>query len=921
MDEKEVSTLFHSNAGYKHKLIQENSHIVTAYFNARHINYENTVLKELLNFQDSWGRSEFAKSRGQIHNHSVYFSKQHFEMVKSIMESKSDNQAKADELYNWFQSDTMNTDSIFSPNFVSMHPGGGKRDEVNDKNWICNKEKWAPPEGSFDVDNGVLLKSMDMCNTMRDVENFQLNVINKVMLHSCSSYCLRRDNCKADSKGVGNINKHGNVEKDGIIRHCRLQFGKYNEKEKTSDGKPLHEFQACITEGAHPIYEGPRDHPRLVQHAAIRPLSWLANCDTQAVIHHDLLALMKYIAGYACKGATTTSDMIKIYANLLKTSPSNSTLKSISQKLLLKSVGIVDTPGAAADFLNTGNILYRCSRRFRRIGISGYRVLDVQADKDGKVSKKSALDDFLKVERRNENPTITLYDWAKICNCPKSKQCGLDHVPIFTGFQNLYTWPITEDFAKGNLMIFSPGTWIKSEDLLNLNGVTYDNYTSAFVEFLDSEQCPEALRVMLTFAKKRYDAKEIKRSVKSNLDDIDIFSQSSSQSQSSDSIAKNTLGNQLMRDIAFQQQMHIIEGVIGEVVLPDGGPDFDWFASGREALCHIDITLIENGKDWLKNTIVSVECASVQHDYGNVHIPLVKPLLVNEKQRLIVYINMINLLAIAKGNVELTSTSNRILIQGCAGTGKSQVIKIISRLSRRLFKVKCAVLNLAPTGAAAVILPDGRTVHSIINIPKNSKKSDSSISLADYPMNQKTMKKIKGLTLDENDKLLLKCINSDERGMYGQKLTAWYNQRFCELSRVVYPELNNTIFGCIPCFNFFGDLFQLGAIGDRNLYMPPLASSSPTNIAGYTIYTSFNDVIILDEVMRQKPSQVKLLKYLNNIRLGKVTQTDWNDINERAFANLPDREKQNFNYSNPSLIWLTETWEEANKHNYEYLLI
>ena len=173
--------------------------------------------------------------------------------------------------------------------------------------------------------------------------------------------------------------------------------------------------------------------------------------------------------------------------------------------------------------------------------------------------------------------------------------------------------------------------------------------------------------------------------------------------------------------------------------------------------------------------------------------------------------------------------------------------------------------------------------------------------------------------MDENDKLILKCINSDERGMYGQKLTAWYNQRFCELSRVIYPELNDTIFGCIPCFNFFGDLFQLSPIGDSNLYKPPLASSSPANIAGYTIYTSFNDVIILDEVMRQKPSQVKLLKNRNNIRVGKVTQTDWNDINERVFDNLPDREKQHFNSSKQSLIWLTETWEEANKHNYKVL--
>ena len=454
IDEGDIYTLFRTDSAYKHKLIQENSHIVTTYFNARHINYENTVLKELLNFQDCWGRTEFAKSRGQIHNHSVYFSKQHYEMVKCIMESETDNQDKADKLFNWFQSDKMNTDSIFSPNFVSMHPGGGKCDEGNANKWIPNKEKWVPPEGSLDVDNDVLSRSIDTYSTIKDVKNFQINAVNKVMLHSCSNYCLRRKCKKTDPKQSGNDSV--------IVKECRFDFGEYDENEKKSSGKPLHEFQPCISEGAHPKYEGPRDHPRLVQHSAIRPLSWLANCDTQAVIHHDLLALMKYIAGYACKGATTTSDMINIYANLLKISPTNSTLKSIAQKLLLKSVGIVDTPAPAADFLNTSNVLYKCSRRFKRIGLSGFRLLEKHPDKDGKVSKKSALDKFFKDERIKKNPNITLYDWAKECDCPKSRPCGNDHVPLFTGFLNLYKWPIQEDFAKGNLMMFSPGTWKKS---------------------------------------------------------------------------------------------------------------------------------------------------------------------------------------------------------------------------------------------------------------------------------------------------------------------------------------------------------------------------------------------------------------------------------------------------------------------------
>ena len=64
--------LFFTDSVFKHKLIQQNSHIVTSYFNARHINYQNTVLKELFDFQEFWRRSEFAKSRGEIHDHSEF---------------------------------------------------------------------------------------------------------------------------------------------------------------------------------------------------------------------------------------------------------------------------------------------------------------------------------------------------------------------------------------------------------------------------------------------------------------------------------------------------------------------------------------------------------------------------------------------------------------------------------------------------------------------------------------------------------------------------------------------------------------------------------------------------------------------------------------------------------------------------------
>ena len=84
-----ILMLFFTDSAFKHKLLQQNSHIVTGYFNARHINYQNTVLKELFDFQEFWGRSEFAKSRGQIHDHGEFFSKKHYEKIKNIMDNRT----------------------------------------------------------------------------------------------------------------------------------------------------------------------------------------------------------------------------------------------------------------------------------------------------------------------------------------------------------------------------------------------------------------------------------------------------------------------------------------------------------------------------------------------------------------------------------------------------------------------------------------------------------------------------------------------------------------------------------------------------------------------------------------------------------------------------------------------------------------
>ena len=100
--------------------------------------------------------------------------------------------------------------------------------------------------------------------------------------------------------------------------------------------------------------------------------------------------------------------------------------------VMLKTVGMVDISAAAADFMNCGGKLRRCTRIFNRVGLSGYRQLKGSVNDDG------------------NDPTINLWDYSNQCNC----KCGIDHVPLFTGITLKPTWPVSEDVSRAYLMIF-----------------------------------------------------------------------------------------------------------------------------------------------------------------------------------------------------------------------------------------------------------------------------------------------------------------------------------------------------------------------------------------------------------------------------------------------------------------------------------
>ena len=518
-----IRNRFYDDNEFKMKLIQENNHIITQHFDARHLNYINTVDMELFDCDDIWFRYEFALLRGAIHGHKCIYSKSQWDAIQRAYNENdlddnsqdgSDCDSAASRLEKVLQTTSANDENFSSPEFVSLHPAGGTIEQIDDVcEWVPDRAKWASPEGTGEppVRNPLAQDLESILHVKDGVKNLHIDLCNKIGLHKCSkSYCLKLPKKKkADDDAE-------TTDRSNEPRVCRFHYGTWDESTRSSSGKDVHPFEPLISEGEHPRFEGRRDHPRFLQHTKATLLSWKANSDTQAVLKQNLIALQNYLTQYACKGAAKTSDFIKIYELLTEQLDESTSVKSLCQRLLLKIVGYVDVPEACADFINTGGKLYRCTRNFKRVGLSGYRQVDQDAVTNYvnnttnsrppvqtaasvaqplsnnapapslSLTRKSVFDQFMSEKRKQQYPEISLYDWAKICDqkCP----CNCDHVPVFTGVLVKPNWPPSDDLAKSMLMIYSSGTWNCPDDLKN----GHPTFLQAFADFLDSAHCPFA---------------------------------------------------------------------------------------------------------------------------------------------------------------------------------------------------------------------------------------------------------------------------------------------------------------------------------------------------------------------------------------------------------------------------------------------
>ena len=239
---------------------------------------------------------------------------------------------------------------------------------------------------------------------------------------------------------------------------------------------------------------------------------------------------------------------------------------------------------------------------------------------------------------------------------------------------------------------------------------------------------------------------------------------------------------------------------------------------------------------------------------------------------------------LVKNHMESNDTTPlRIVVSGTAGTGKSYLIHCL----RLLLQDKVRVV--APTGVAAFNI-DGNTLHSLLSLPV---KGD--------------FKDLEGEHLSKLQQSLesMQYMIIDEISMVGRKLFGQVDRRL----RQIFPQHSCEVLGGCSCL-LFGDFGQLPPVMDLPLYTTSI--SSPLSDIGSSSYISFDQAVVLDQIMRQSgddPSQVLFRDILLRLRNCEVTEADWRILMTRTPAQVSDES------SFDDAVHLFPTIEAVVEHN------
>ena len=920
VDNTEVPDVIHDMT-VRQKMVKRYSHIVVRFFMEKTKIWIEEILGPVYGVSTHYIRFEFAKSRGQIHFHLLAWRhdrKPHGFIGKRCMEAGFDRDQWVRDLGDWFS----------EMGFTCEHPGGSDTEPRG------QNPMWATPDGLLDLASGQSNVFPDASaagrvpTLERDVAAYfgdcshSADVVNSVMLHVCSGYCLKGLPCEC-RQGYGL--KASMVEKPG-------------SKGKQFYGSKKEHAQFFVSQDKRGYLTGemPRNHRRIVQHIKGMPELWGANCDQTVILsasHPDFpdpaeaKKCCKYITGYMCKNTDKVEGTVELYKAVLGRRPEEDndiSCLNVCRQMVNASVGQMQISGPCASHFLSKEHLVECNLQFVRVPLGSGREIDVRrrnTESTGDLQEapaacsnirdKFALEvsqcvglrcfglDGLPVEVQN----ISLYEWA---SGPKFGEPIGTRVPVPSGACLSPSWPVNAAYAEAIVRLHSPGfvSGLLGED----EGYTAEEWKQSFIDLLASDRCPVMIRMDM------HSQWQKSIGVSRRHDQENPYN-------SSDEESLDEGGAGCSDEPEFIRAMRAGLGYD----VDDEGDDVQFDMGINDgtnwADCQTDVggatTSLEGAWEWLKEQIsvrgssAGSSCSVTMQELGE--------LKKNQREAVTLVLRKMEELFLCGGELGLIKKVKplRLIVAGTAGTGKTRVIKIINALAHKMFGDR-GVQNVAPSGTAARCM-GGRTLHSLVPIPFGKKRFE--------PMRAPTLKRL-GKLQEELDGLVCLCL--DERSMVGTVTFGWAEFLIrLGMHQGACPE---DVFGGLKIVVMFGDDGQLPPIGESRLF-DGKQQGSPAGQNGAMQYGGFDSCVYLEEVVRQEGEECYtcgnawhqpghkctiLRDLLIRLRYGTITSDDHRWLAERQL-HLKSEAEQSLFYGDNS-VWIYAKKEGARLRNIEKLM-
>jgi hypothetical protein len=436
---------------------------------------------------------------------------------------------------------------------------------------------------------------------------------------------------------------------------------------------------------------------------------------------------------------------------------------------------------------------------------------------------------------------MNLHDFFLYQDRKKKRNYQKCSIPHFVGGSSQPRYPVTEEYARSSLLIYKPwkGT-LKHPTQLD------KSYIEEFEQFLQSEDCPDAVKIPYERMKQRYISKTQHYEPTSEVQGTD---------QPDGEVPQEI---QDLVDLASSFNVNDMDIDEQDDLPYDFGDNYDWSKS------HVDIEI-----DY--SIIVSLlDTAMKDHPiFDETHkddIGLPKKNDGSDYESANLRADQKDILAYLLNAVKKWTDKDkdfkpvRLIIKGVAGTGKSTLTNTFVSVLRKMFQDKGAVWVFAPTGAAA-FNAGGSTVHRHYSIPINFDKSHIP------PMKAKKMKEL--LTVFKNTVALV----LDERSLLSAHILTVMEAYTRSTMHGGHKE--NQDWGGIPIVILIGDDYQLPAVekpaSNAGLNRP---CNGHLEECGYRLFLDFaQNVMELKETKRQHPSQQRLANILKSVRAENIHTT------------------------------------------------